>query len=103
LNAAYHLGAVSDLGDSDGPADLGARQENRLECTQQRFTYPRLLILDELGYLPMLREEASLFFRLLVRRYERRELDCDQQQEFRGLGRSLQRSGIGHGDFILCS
>jgi DNA replication protein DnaC len=31
-------------------------------------------MLDELGYLPLSREEASLFFRLLVRRYERGSL-----------------------------
>lgn len=41
---------------------IRARQENRLERTLQQFTYPRLLILDELGYLPLSREEASLFF-----------------------------------------
>ncbi|EOS93928.1 istB-like ATP-binding family protein [Erwinia tracheiphila] len=29
------------------------------------------MILDEIGYLPMTREEASLFFRLLNRRYEK--------------------------------
>ena len=46
---------------------IRARQENRLERMLQQLTYPRLLILDELGYLPLVREEASLFFRLLVR------------------------------------
>ena len=51
-----------------------ARHENRLERTLQQLVYPRLLILDELGYLPLSREEASLFFRLLVRRYERASL-----------------------------
>jgi IstB-like ATP binding protein/ATP dependent DNA ligase domain len=40
----------------------------------QQLAYPRVLILDELGYLPLTREEASLFFRLLVRRYERASL-----------------------------
>jgi DNA replication protein DnaC len=53
---------------------IRARHENRLERTLQQLTYPRLLILDELGYLPLSREEASLFFRLLVRRYERGSL-----------------------------
>lgn len=50
---------------------IRARQENRLARMLQQLTYPRLLILDELGYLPLAREEASLFVRLLVRRYER--------------------------------
>jgi DNA replication protein DnaC len=47
-----------------------ARHENRLDGTLQQLADPRVLILDELGYLPLTREEASLFFRLLVRRYE---------------------------------
>lgn len=51
-----------------------ARHENRLERTLQQLASPRLLVLDELGYLPLTREEASLFFRLLVRRYERGSL-----------------------------
>ena len=48
-----------------------ARQENRLDRQLQQFSYPKVLILDEIGYLPMTREEASLFFRLFNRRYER--------------------------------
>jgi len=45
--------------------------ENRVERQLQQFTYPRVLIIDEIGYLPMSREEAGLFFRLLTRRYEK--------------------------------
>jgi DNA replication protein DnaC len=48
-----------------------AERENRLEKVLQQLTYPKLLILDEIGYLPLSRQEASLFFRLIVRRYER--------------------------------
>ncbi|EPQ7574459.1 ATP-binding protein, partial [Escherichia coli] len=40
-------------------------QENRLERQLQQLSYAQVLILDEIGYLPMNREEASLFFRLL--------------------------------------
>jgi DNA replication protein DnaC len=31
----------------------------------------KLLIIDEIGYLPMSREHANLFFQLVARRYER--------------------------------
>ncbi len=48
-----------------------ARQENRLEKQLQQLTYPKVLIIDEIGYLPLNREEASLFFRLVARRYEK--------------------------------
>ena len=51
-----------------------ARHENRLERTLQQLVYPKVVVLDELGYLPLSREEASLFFRLLARRYERASL-----------------------------
>jgi DNA replication protein DnaC len=30
-----------------------------------------MLIIDKMGYLPMNRDEAGLFFRLLTRRYEK--------------------------------
>ncbi|EHX81682.1 hypothetical protein ECDEC13E_5061, partial [Escherichia coli DEC13E] len=46
---------------------MKAKQENRLEKQLQQLGYARVLILDEIGYLPMTREEASLFFRLLNR------------------------------------
>lgn len=48
-----------------------ARRENRVERQLQQFVYPKLLIIDEMGYLPMNRDEAGLFFRLLTRRYEK--------------------------------
>ena len=50
---------------------MKAKQENRLERQLQQLSYVRVLILDEIGYLPMNREEASLLFRLLNRRYEK--------------------------------
>jgi len=48
-----------------------ARMENRVERQLQQFVYPKLLLIDEMGYLPMSRDEAGLFFRLLTRRYEK--------------------------------
>lgn len=59
-----------------------AQHENRLERSLQQLTYPRLLIIDELGYLPLSRPEASLFFRLVVRRYERASLIVTSNKSF---------------------
>lgn len=59
-----------------------AKRENRLERSLQQLGYPKLLILDELGYLPLSREEASLFFRLLVRRYEKASLVITSNKSF---------------------
>ena len=65
---------------------IRARQENRLERMLQQLTYPHLLILDKLGYLPLSREEASLFFRLLVRRYEHGSLIVTSNKSFADWG-----------------
>jgi DNA replication protein DnaC len=48
-----------------------AQAENRLARQLQQFVYPKLLAIDEIGYLPLDRAEASLFFRLITRRYEK--------------------------------
>lgn len=63
-----------------------ARIENRLERQLQQFGYPRVLILDEMGYLPMSREDASLFFRLLNRRYEKASLIITSNKSFTDWG-----------------
>ena len=51
-----------------------AASENRLERSLQQLVYPKVLIIDEIGYLPLSNLEASLFFRLVARRYERASL-----------------------------
>ncbi|QCQ21362.1 IS21-like element helper ATPase IstB [Desulfoglaeba alkanexedens] len=59
-----------------------ARMENRVERQLQQFVYPRVLIIDEMGYLPMSRDEAGLFFRLLTRRYEKASLIITSNKSF---------------------
>lgn len=61
---------------------MRAKYENRLERALQQLSYPKLLIIDEIGYLPLSREEASLFFRLVVRRYERASLIVTSNKSF---------------------
>jgi len=63
-----------------------ARQENRLDRQLQQLSYPKVLILDEIGYLPMTREEASLFFRLINRRYERASTILTSNKSFTDWG-----------------
>ena len=48
-----------------------AHTEGRLEDKLLHFTKPKLLIVDELGYLPFEANAAHLFFQLVSRRYER--------------------------------
>ena len=59
-----------------------ALRENRLERALKQLTYPKVLIVDELGYLPLNRLEASLFFRLVSRRYERASLIVTSNKSF---------------------
>lgn len=59
-----------------------AKYENRLDRALQQLSYPKLLIIDEIGYLPLSREEASLFFRLVVRRYEHASLIVTSNKSF---------------------
>ena len=48
-----------------------AQVEGRLEERLAHFAKPKLLIVDELGYLPLEPNAAHLFFQLVSRRYER--------------------------------
>ncbi len=66
-----------------------ASAEQRLDKVLQQLTYPKVLILDELGYLPMSRAEASLFFRLVTRRYERASLILTSNKGFADWGEVL--------------
>jgi DNA replication protein DnaC len=53
-------------------ATLGkALAEGRLEQRLKILSQPQLLIIDEIGYLPIDRQGASLFFQLVSRRYQR--------------------------------
>ena len=48
-----------------------AHAEGHLEERLAHYTKPKLLIVDELGYLPLEPNAAHLFFQLVSRRYER--------------------------------
>lgn len=45
--------------------------ENRLESRLKFFAKYKLLIIDEIGYMPIDTDSANLFFQLIARRYER--------------------------------
>lgn len=49
-----------------------AKAQARLELYLKRVVLaPKLLIIDEIGYLPFGREEANLFFNVIAKRYEK--------------------------------
>ena len=60
------------------------------------FCKPRLLIIDELGYLPFERRAAHLFFQLVNRRYEKGSLLVTTNQR-------VSEWGIVFGDEVLAT
>lgn len=48
-----------------------AHYENRLQERLKNFAKYKVLIIDEIGYLPMDLQGANLFFQLIAKRYER--------------------------------
>lgn len=48
-----------------------ALQENRLEARMKFFSKYKVLIIDELGYMPIDKDAANLFFQLVAKRYEK--------------------------------
>ena len=63
-----------------------ALTENRLEEKLKVYTVPRLLVIDEIGYLPIDRQGANLFFQLISRRYERGPVILTSNQSFANWG-----------------
>jgi len=60
--------------------------EGRLEERLKVYTVPRLLIVDEIGYLPIDRTGANLIFQLISRRYERGPMILTSNQSFGSWG-----------------
>src|SRR3989442_8691918 len=63
-----------------------ALTEGRLEEKLKLYTVPRLLIIDEIGYLPIDQSGANLFFQLISRRYEKGPLVLTSNQAFGSWG-----------------
>jgi DNA replication protein DnaC len=78
-------------------ASLGkAETEGGLSDKLTEFCKPRLLIIDELGYLPFERRAAHLFFQLVNRRYEKGSLLVTTNQR-------VSEWGIVFGDEVLAT
>jgi DNA replication protein DnaC len=48
-----------------------AQKKNALKCELKKYLRPELLILDEIGYLPIDQHGADLLFQIISQRYER--------------------------------
>jgi len=67
-----------------------ARAQGRLkEYFNRAVIGPRLLVVDELGYLPFGREEANLLFNVVAKRYERASMVLTSNLPFAQWGSAL--------------
>lgn len=63
-----------------------ALAEGRIEEKLKVYAVPRLLIIDEIGYLPIERVGANLFFQLISRRYEKGPMILTSNRSFGAWG-----------------
>ena len=59
-----------------------AFKENRLENKIKFYCKYKLLIIDEIGYLPITKDEANMFFQLIAKRYENKPTIITTNQSF---------------------
>ena len=61
----------------------------RLEYRIKTYSRVRLIIVDEIGYLPLTREESNLFFQFVSSRYEKRSTIYTSNKSFSEWGEIL--------------
>jgi DNA replication protein DnaC len=71
-----------------------ADQQNRLRRKLQTFNKPHVLIIDELGYLPLDRHDANLFFQLVSNRYESGSIILTSNKTYLDWGNLFPDEGI---------
>lgn len=73
-----------------------AAQEGRIESVVKHYAKYKLLIIDEIGYLPIDKDSANGFFQLVAARYERRPIILTTNQP-------LSKWGDVFGDYTLAN
>lgn len=80
-----YYGTLAELITSLEEAQAAGRLARRLAT----LTYPSLLVVDEIGYLPVTRNGAVLFFQLIGRRYEHASTVLTSNKSFEEWGEVL--------------
>lgn len=63
-----------------------AHFENKLDVKLKTLSKYKLLIIDEIGYLPMDKQGANLFFQLIAKRYEKSSIILTSNKSFSDWG-----------------
>ena len=71
-----------------------AQEQNRLKRKLQTYNKPHVLIIDELGYLPLNRNDANLFFQLVSTRYEQGSIVLTSNKSYIDWGNLFPDDGI---------
>lgn len=66
-----------------------AQERNTLDAELKRLERYHLLVVDEVGYLPLERQAANLLFALVSRRYERGSIIITSNRGFEAWGEIL--------------
>lgn len=70
------------------------QEQNRLRRKLQSFNKPHVLIVDEMGYLPLDRNDANLFFQLVSNRYESGSIILTSNKTYLDWGMLFPDEGI---------
>ncbi len=73
---------------------LKAKQQNRLSTKIKSLCNLKILAIDEIGYQNLTAEEASLFFQLISKRYEKGSLILTTNKAFGQWGELLGDAAI---------
>lgn len=80
-----YYGSLGDLIETLREAEAKGQLRRRLRV----LTHPALLVVDEIGYLPVTRDGATLFFQLINERYERASTVLTSNKTFEEWGAIL--------------
>lgn len=80
-----YYGSLGDLIETLREAEAKGQLRRRLRV----LTHPALLVVDEIGYLPVTRDGATLFFQLINERYERASTVLTSNKTFKEWGQVL--------------
>jgi DNA replication protein DnaC len=73
---------------------VASKADHSLERALKRYSTPRLLIIDELGYLPLDKEGRDLFFQVISKRSETGSVILTTNKAFREWGEVFQDNAV---------
>lgn len=73
---------------------VASKADHGLERVLRRYCSPRLLIIDELGYLPLDKEGRDLFFQVISKRSEAGSVILTTNKAFRDWGEVFQDNAV---------